>query len=408
MHRLSRRVEQFVAAATLVGTVATTIQGAKGNLSDPLERFRNWREGNEIHWINIDTRDDAFRIIMNELGDNFPDTFARSTLLFTQEFNGEDLAVPSDYRARNHRKLSVGRYFDGDVAVKLMVDGHQVEVEYKKPEIDASTGRVQGRPTLVFRMKSRAARDAVDAYLTNIIESYERYVPMLKTLGAWGEWTSRSEVPLRKMEHVALAGGLKQKVIDDIERFLRTEHLYAKISRPYHRGYLFYGPPGTGKTSFAKALADYFTLDMYYINLADLKGDTDLQDSIGGITPRSILVLEDIDSIHAATDREQSDKKITTGALLNALDGMVTPHGLITIMTTNNYEILDEALIRPGRADLQVEFEVATIEQLEEMWASTIGGEITVDLNEYVGKPTASFMDAIANALEAQFVASEK
>jgi chaperone BCS1 len=118
----------------------------------------------------------------------------------------------------------------------------------------------------------------------------------------------------------------------------------------WHRGYLLYGPPGTGKTSIAWALAHHFALDLWYMPLADIEKDQELIRLVSNVKPRSMLLLEDIDVFHAAKVRED-DNGVSMSGLLNSLDGVATPHGLITVMTTNDRSMLDDALVRPGRID---------------------------------------------------------
>jgi mitochondrial chaperone BCS1 len=95
---------------------------------------------------------------------------------------------------------------------------------------------------------------------------------------------------------------------------------------------------------------------MWYLSLAGIKSDTNLIKTIMNIKSKSVLLLEDIDVFHVATSRGESFAGTTLSGLLNALDGIATPHGLITIMTANRPKVLDSALIRPGRIDLVEHF----------------------------------------------------
>jgi len=70
---------------------------------------------------------------------------------------------------------------------------------------------------------------------------------------------------------------------------------------------------------------------------------------------------------------------ITLSGLLNALDGVATPHGLITVMTTNHREVLDDALIRPGRVDLDEKIDYATANQAVDLWRLAFGTEVYVE-----------------------------
>ncbi|KAI4602054.1 hypothetical protein KJ359_010920 [Pestalotiopsis sp. 9143b] len=197
---------------------------------------------------------------------------------------------------------------------------------------------------------------------------------------------------------------------------------------PLRRGYLFYGPPGTGKTSLSFALAGVFGLDIYVISLLEPSlTEEDLGALFTSLPRRCIVLLEDIDTaglkrpddevsksdrtetskddnegeeggegkkkrggggrkkegegsggsdwkaVHdlaKALKKEGADEKkgISLSGLLNAIDGVASHEGRVLIMTTNVPESLDEALIRPGRVDLQVGFTNATHAQVEELF----------------------------------------
>ena len=84
-----------------------------------------------------------------------------------------------------------------------------------------------------------------------------------------------------------------------------------------------------------------------------------------------MLLLEDADVFHAATVRDDNKDAVTLSGLLNALDGIATPHGLFTVLTTNRPGVLDDAVIRPGRIDLTEHFGLADADQgarLVERW----------------------------------------
>jgi ATP-dependent 26S proteasome regulatory subunit len=100
--------------------------------------------------------------------------------------------------------------------------------------------------------------------------------------------------------------------------------------------------------------------------LNDIRQDEDLMSLVADVNG-GILLLEDIDVFHAATIRDD-EAKTTLSGLLNALDGVATPPSLVTIMTTNNPDILDEALVRPGRVDRHERFGFADSDQLTRLF----------------------------------------
>jgi chaperone BCS1 len=210
---------------------------------------------------------------------------------------------------------------------------------------------------ILFIARDAAGRDAVVQFLRDVADEHEvqRITSTLWTASRWGDWQAAHGIPRRTLDSVVLPAGQADEVLADLIRFHESEERYSRLGLPWHRGYLFHGPPGTGKTSLAKALASELDLEVHYIPLSDLQRDTDLNSLIGRVSQRSLLLLEDIDIVHAAKSRDDTEGGISLTGLLNALDGVLTPHGLVTIMTTNDLDVLDPALRRPGRADVTLE-----------------------------------------------------
>lgn len=173
-----------------------------------------------------------------------------------------------------------------------------------------------------------------------------------------------------------------------------ADKYYARRGIPYRRGYLFYGPPGTGKSSLSFALAGMCGSDLYYMNLAEPSlNDEELRSALCEVENDAILLIEDVDALKldnriipdtsvskdAATDAaegstppkdgdapppppgpgsesEKKSSRVTLSGLLNAIDGVAAAEGRVLIMTTNDPEALDKALVRPGRVDQMLLF----------------------------------------------------
>lgn len=191
---------------------------------------------------------------------------------------------------------------------------------------------------------------------------------------SWGQDWRIFGKPRKKrvIDSVILDKGIKEKILDDIKEFLKSDSWYHDRGIPYRRGYLLYGPPGSGKTSFIQALAGEFDYNIAIMNV----GEPNLTDDrlaylMNNIPEHTILLLEDIDA--AFNNRAQSSEKgyvsgVTFSGLLNALDGVASAEEVITFMTTNHPERLDPALLRPGRIDLKVLINNASDYQIEKMF----------------------------------------
>lgn len=163
------------------------------------------------------------------------------------------------------------------------------------------------------------------------------------------------------------------KIIRDVKDFLdpKTHEEYERAGIPYRRGYLLEGTPGTGKSTMVHVLASHFGADVYHVHPSTLEADnfrllTDYLHNIesGGDTKSkcNFLLMEDIDAAFTK-DRTMQDARFPFSVLLGALDSIVSDSGLLIFMTTNYRNRLDDALVRPGRCDVELKFETCVPEQ---------------------------------------------
>ena len=172
--------------------------------------------------------------------------------------------------------------------------------------------------------------------------------------GDW--WNAMGALQGRGLDSVLCDDDRLTAIATDLRRFLSAQDWYLQRGIPWRRGYLLYGPPGTGKSSALRALATDLQLDLALIDLCRPGlTDDDLRELMFCAPSNAIIAMEDVDA--AFRGREAADQKggISFSGLLNAIDGVAAQEGRALVMTTNHREKLDPALIRPGRADVQVE-----------------------------------------------------
>lgn len=178
-------------------------------------------------------------------------------------------------------------------------------------------------------------------------------------------WKKFGTLQNRDTNTLIMDNNIKDKILNDVQCFIDSEDDYTKYGIPYKRNYLFYGKPGTGKTSLAKIIASKTQRSIYILSFDKLLSDNGLFSAINNIkNDNSILLLEDIDCIFQNRNNNMSNSSISFSSLLNVLDGISSSYGLITIITTNYIEKLDSALIRPGRVDMMIKFNVITKQQI--------------------------------------------
>lgn len=188
-------------------------------------------------------------------------------------------------------------------------------------------------------------------------------------------WTGHINKRKRSLDSIFIPTTLKDNLLLDIKKFISSEDNYNLVGDTYKRNYLFYGKPGTGKTSLIYALASYFDMDIKLLNLNGLSDDS-LIAAIQSVDKGSFLVIEDIDAMTDAGNERvgftnskiSTDSKLSLSALLNSLDGISTPDGLITFITTNHLEKLDKALVRDGRIDYKLEVPLLSEVEAREMY----------------------------------------
>ena len=367
------------------------------------------------HTITVDSRDDLYPDVMAWLYDTIPEEKRRSLKVSsTGDSRSVDVSPTSEPQTAKLRL-----HYDGKRAQTVHINGHRVRVEV---ETDTDPGRSpDGGYTykvdkITFTATDVDGRSAVLDFLARAAATRVRTGPRLYIGTRWGDWRRVGGVPLRDFATVALPAGLEADIVGDLEAFLSQEEDYARLGLPWHRGFVLHGPPGSGKTTIAKALASRFDMDLYFVPLADVEDDSSLMQMFAALAPRSMLLLEDVDINVSARERTDQGKGVSMSALLQSLDGIVTPQGLVTVMTTNRIEDLDPALIRPGRGDRVFAVSYLTDDQLVVLVENLTGlrrtlpplngrqitpAEIVEVLKHHIGRP-ATGVEAVAGYVEAR------
>jgi len=253
----------------------------------------------------------------------------------------------------------------------------------------------------------------------------------------------------------------KKEIISKIDFFLSNRDWYYKKGIPYSLGIGLHGPPGTGKTSFIKALANYTNRHIIVLSLKIIKTKRQLErfffenrynevnekDNIS--FDKKIIVFEDIDCIgDIVLDRNKKEdnstiinndsdnikigdvlqsicqmneagtiklmskineeEAITLDDILNLWDGIRETPGRILIISSNHYDKLDPALIRPGRIDITHELSNVSHNTLAEMYLNLFETEIDRDqlakVEEFLYSPAEIINIYVANKNEDVFM----
>lgn len=218
-----------------------------------------------------------------------------------------------------------------------------------------------------------AGRARLEAMLEDVVNrANDRHAgrTRLFTVDQWGRaWKLVDAKPRRNLDSVVLAGNIRERLVSDIEQFFKRRAWYGEMGIPWRRGYLFYGPPGTGKTSLAFALAGELQLSLCSLSLTNNNlDDQSISDLLQRTPAKSLILIEDVDAFFVAREKQDTRINVSFSGLLNAIDGVAAQEGRIVVLTTNRREVLDAALIRPGRIDMVLEIGLAAAAQIRALF----------------------------------------
>lgn len=199
--------------------------------------------------------------------------------------------------------------------------------------------------------------------------SWLLFRPLFKGGGMMGVGKSNAKIYVEKETGVTfldVAGQEEAKEsLRELVDFLHNPGKYAQIGAKLPKGALLVGPPGTGKTLLAKALAGEAKVPFFSLSGSDF---VELYVGVGASRVRDlfkqaqqkapcIIFIDEVDAIGKSRDGHyggNDEREQTLNQLLSEMDGFDTSKGLVVLAATNRPEVLDKALLRPGRFDRRV------------------------------------------------------
>lgn len=199
------------------------------------------------------------------------------------------------------------------------------------------------------------------------------FVFMMRQANGGGKYTTfgkaniKNQANTRKATFADVAGADEEKhELEEIVDFLKNPRKYAELGARIPKGVLLMGPPGTGKTLLARAVAGEAGCPFFSISGSDFvemfvgvgaSRVRDLFDQAKKNAP-SIIFIDEIDAVgrHRGTGigGGHDEREQTLNQLLVEMDGFTGKDNVIVIAATNRRDILDPALLRPGRFDRQI------------------------------------------------------
>jgi|GEM_PF-4865785 ATP-dependent metalloprotease FtsH len=158
--------------------------------------------------------------------------------------------------------------------------------------------------------------------------------------------------------------------------FLQNQEKFKKLGAKLPKGLIFEGPPGMGKTLLAKALASEAKVKFFYLSASEL---VELFVGVGASRIRNlfevakanspcIIFIDELDAVGqkraptASFTSGTDEREQTLNQFLSSLDGLDTTEGIIVVAATNRFDVIDPALIRPGRFDSVVHVNISSLD----------------------------------------------
>jgi cell division protease FtsH len=281
----------------------------------------------------------------------------------------------------------------GEVLITGDAVGYEIQGKFKTPQTGATGNNIKEFNTYVIKDESlvatlrdkgvvvKADKPKDSSFLTLLLT----WSPMLLFLGVWiffmrqmqsggnkalSFGKSRAKLTSsqgKKITFKDVAGVEEAKEeLQEIIEFLREPQKFQKLGGKIPKGVLLMGPPGTGKTLLARAIAGEANVPFFSISGSDFVemfvgvGASRVRDLFeqGKKNAPCIIFIDEIDAVGrhrgAGLGGGHDEREQTLNQLLVEMDGFETNEGVILIAATNRPDVLDPALLRPGRFDREV------------------------------------------------------
>lgn len=343
--------------------------------------------------------------------------------------------------------------------------------------ISIHNSEINNGSTMYVRVRSKSSHKIVEHFISDIYEEYTNDLfndsSYIRT-NHWSErWESNILRTIKTKNNLFLEDKIMDKIINSLDNFINNKSSYDLGGLPYKTGFLFYGPPGNGKTSTINFIANYLKYNIYKINLGAYRSSDNFYQSMRNIPPKSVVVIEDIDSYHVVNKRtkhkfiatpdevneiydliikllkifgifdakinnvvdcvnmniekiiefgntndatefspiykliidtnlntnananvnteknigaNKNDNHISLSEILDVFDGNEFLHECIICFTTNHIENIDPALIRSGRIDTPIKFDLCNTEIIKKIFEHFYGKSIEINRKIHISQ----------------------
>ena len=292
-------------------------------------------------------------------------------------------------------------------------------------DLDTLTGRLQEHGVTGTRISSNTSSFLMEILVTVVLPVVLIWVvagflfrKMGGSGGPMGVGKSNAKVYVQKetgvtFKDVAGEDEAKESLVEVVD-FLHNPQKYSKIGAKLPKGALLVGPPGTGKTLLAKAVAGEAHVPFFSLTGSDFielyvgVGASRVHDLFKEATKNApcIVFIDEIDAIGRSRDSKygggNEEREQTLNQLLSEMDGFDSSKGILILGATNRPEILDKALLRPGRFDRRIIVDKPDLKgrvEILKVHAKDVKMDETVDLDAIALATSGAVGSDLANMI---------
>lgn len=286
-------------------------------------------------------------------------------------------------------------HYKGERILLLVKNSNEIHIKSQSLDLEMLKEYAKGILILKLGLNTICVHQPVIEHFTTVF-SKDKKQDEGKQKGSV-TWNTFQIQTNKTFKNTILTEQVTKDLVEDLKQFTESEDYYNTKGIPYKRGYLLYGPPGTGKTSILKSMASQYNMDIFLINMGEIRDEKDLTLVFQGTRSCSgyhMLCFEDIDrcklfdkDMYRYNDDAKAKNNSIIRTFLNELDGVIETPNRITVLTANDKTMIESfnALIRPGRIDKMVNIDYCDTDQMNRLFNhfSDCGEELKLKSLDY-------------------------
>ena len=306
--------------------------------------------------ITVEQSQKLYIYLNKYISDTYPNKL-RKLEVVTKEFYGSGYSTENKKDGIKYRGIS--DYFH------IIKGWRVINISKSREKLENARSfdsAYMGKITISGLFAGKVIMNMLENIEKDFIEKEVKDEKLYKHIQDGSHWDHTVFVPDKTVNHIFFPE--KEEILQDINIFVANKDLYNRRGIQWYYGLLLKGDPGSGKTTFGMALAHYLKRNLYIMNLASMS-DSQFISCFNKMDSNSLLLIDDVDiGLKSRDDKDKTGVNVST--LLSCFDGNMSRGDLVVVMTTNNIDALDPALIRKGRIDKIMEVSLPDKESIQD------------------------------------------